>query len=461
MNGGGDSGVRADPVLRRTRERRLAVSGEGAEIIDAEGRRWLDASSSVFVAILGANPPGVADRIAASMQQLQFSYSGNFGSPEEDELATRLMRYAPPGFGKLWLTTSGSAANESAVKLARQYHLARGNAGKTTVIARWHSYHGSTIGAMSLSGSGPRRRPFMPYLLDVPHVPPPDCYRCPLGRERQDCGLACADAFETEILNRGAQNVSAIIIEPVAGAPTGALVAPEGYLARIREICDRHEVLMIVDEIVSGLGRTGRWFAIDHDGVTPDIVTLAKGLGGGYTPIGAMLLHERVAEALEAAGTPFVHGDSFTGHRIMAAAGCAVLDFMEKENLVARVAENGPRLRAMLSALEDHPLVGTVRGRGYLHGVELVADKAGRQPFARSLQVSERVAAAAARQGVLLQTGNAAANGRDGDTLMVAPPYVTTDAQLAEIVSVLGRALDLVYSELSSAAQAMGGTPQA
>ncbi|KGF69050.1 hypothetical protein LL06_13025 [Hoeflea sp. BAL378] len=439
-------------MLRRTRQRRRAVAGQGAEIIDSEGRRWLDASSSVFVAILGANPPGVAERIMASMRQLQFSYSGQFGSAEEDELAAALIRRAPAGFGKVWLTTSGSAANESAVKLARQYHLARGKPGKTAVICRWHSYHGSTIGAMSLSGSGPRRRPYQPYLLDMPHVPPPDCYRCPWGQDESGCDLACAEAFEAEILNRGADNVSAVLVEPVAGAPLGALVAPHGYLSRIREICDRHDVLMIVDEVVSGLGRTGSWLVIDQDGVAPDMITLAKGLGGGYTPIGALLLHDRIAGALDRAGTSFNHGDSFTGHRIMAAAGAAVVDFIEKERLVERVRENGPRLHALLAPLEQHPIVGKLRGRGYLYGVELVADKLTRQPFAREAQVSERVAAAAARNGVLFQTGNAAANGRDGDTVMIAPPYVTTDAQLSEIVSVLGRALDDVNAEIRSAA---------
>lgn len=334
------------------------------------------------------------------------------------------------------------------MKLARQYHLLRGSAEKTAVITRWHSYHGGTIGAMSLSGSGPRRRPYQPYLLDFPHVPPPDAYRRPQGMDAETFALACADAVETEILARGAQYVSAVMVEPVAGAPLGALVSPPAYLARLREICDRHDVLMIADEVVSGLGRTGRWFAIESAGVVPDMITVAKGLGGGFTPIGALLVHDRISGTLDAAGTAFAHGESFTGHRMMGAAGEAVIDFIEAHGLVARVARGGPGLEALLRPLVGHPLVGTLRGAGFLHGIELVEDKETRRPFPRSARVSERVAEAAARRGVLFQTGNAAADGENGDTVMIAPPYVTTDAQLAEMVGALAEALDEVAGAL-------------
>jgi adenosylmethionine-8-amino-7-oxononanoate aminotransferase len=443
----------ADPVLRRGSEEPIyAVGGAGAVIEDGQGNRWLDAASSVFVSILGANPPGVADRIAEAMKRLQFAYSAQFASAEEDALARALTGRAPPGITRAWFVTSGSTANETAVKLARQYHLSRGNALKTNVITRWHSYHGSTIGAMSLSGSGPRRRPYLPYLLDVPHVPPPDLYRRPAGTTEADWTLHCADAFEAQILSLGAEHVSAIMIEPVAGAPLGAMTSPPGYLARLREICDRHDVLMIADEIVSGLGRTGDWFAVQYDGVVPDMLTLAKGLGGGYVPAGAVLIHDRVAEALDGARAKFTHGESFTGHRVMAAAGCAVIDFIEERGLVEQVATRGRALGARLAELELHPLVGTVRGRGFLWGVELVADKDARTPFPRADRMSERVAEAAARRHVMFQTGNAAADGRDGDTVMLAPPYVTTDDQLSAMIDALSAAFDEVAAEINGRA---------
>lgn len=386
------------------------------------------------------------------MSTLQFAYSGYFSSPEEDALALALIGKAPRGITKVWLTTSGSTATEAAVKLARQYHLLRGNPQKSKVITRWHSYHGSTIGAMSLSGSGPRRRPYQPYLLDMPHVPPPDCYRCPWGARPDNCALDCADAFEKEILAVGPDYMSAVMVEPVAGAPLGALVSPPGYLRRVREICDRYDVLMIADEIVSGLCRTGDWFAVQHDDVVPDILTLAKGLGGGYVPVGAVLIHQRINAVLEAAGTQFNHGESFTGHRIMGAAGQAVIGFIDAEGLADRVARKGPALEADLKKLKDHPLVGAVRGRGFLYGVELVANKAERRPFPRRAQVSERVAEAAARRHVLFQTGNAGADGQDGDTIMIAPPYVTSEAELTQIVSVLSDALDEVATEIGTGA---------
>ena len=429
-----------------------AVRGQGAFVVTADGSRVLDAASGAFVAILGFDPPGVADRIAAAMRDIQFAYSGSFGNAEEVRLASLLVERAPAGMAKVWLTTSGSTANETAVKLAHQYHALRGNPSKVQVISRWHSYHGSTIGAMSLSGSVPRRRPFQPYLLDMPHVAPPDCWRCPLARSPgpcdEGCDGACADLFEAEILRLGAEHVSAVIVEPVAGAPLGALVSSPAYLRRLRAICDRHDVLMIADEIVSGMGRTGDWFAIADSGVSPDLITLAKGLGGGFVPIGAVIAHRGVVDAFEGCGAAFTHGESFTGHRVMAAAGCAVVDFIEDHALLSRVRDLDERLSGLLSPLGSHPLVGRLRGRGLLRGVELVADATARRPFPRAMAVSERVLAAARRRGVLFQGGNAGVDGRDGDTIAIAPPYVIADQDLEMATAALREALDEVAAEV-------------
>lgn len=427
----------------------LAVAGDGAVVIDAEGRRRIDAASGVFVAILGFAPSAVAEHVALRLRTLPFAYGGTFANADEDRLARLLIERAPPGMAKVWLTTSGSTANETALKLARQYHTLRGNAEKTVVIARWHSYHGSTVGAMSMSGSIPRRQPYQPYLLDFPHVDPPYCYRCRRGLVPESCGGACAADIEEVISKIGARHVSAVILEPVAGAPLGALVSPDHWLWRVRAICDRHDVLLIVDEIVSGTGRTGDWFAIAASGVVPDLITLGKGLGGGLVPIGAVVVHERVVQAFEAEAAAFVHSESFTGHAVVGAAGTAVIEYMEATGMLDRVRELGLRLDQLLRPLRSHPLVGEVRGRGLLRGLELVQDKATRAPFPRARRVAEAVVAAARRRDVLFLVGNAAADGQNGDTIIIAPPYVTVDGQLDTIVSTLVDALDDVAMSLS------------
>ena len=437
-------------VLRRAahRDLPLAVSGDGATVTDAEGRRYLDGSAGVFVAILGHSATEVAMSIAAQVMQLNFAYSGDFTSAATERLSRDLVDLAPDGMAKVMLTTSGSTANEAALKLARQYHLARGNAEKTRIVSRWHSYHGSTIGALSMTGSGPRRRPYQPYLLDVAHVTPPYCYRCPYGLAPDGCGMACADEIEAVVQRIGPQYMSAVIVEPIAGAPLGALVTPPDYLRRVREICDHYDMVMIVDEIVSGLGRSGTWFAIEESGVVPDVITLAKGLGAGFVPIGAMVVHERIAAAFEAHGTPFVHSESFTGHVLLGTAGAAVIDYIRSHHLLDRVAAMGARLAAGLEPLADHPLVGEVRGRGLLFGLELVSDKATKAPFARAERIGERVVEAARDRGVLLLSGNAAANGIDGDTIVLAPPYVIEAEEIDLMLAVLTDALDTVATTM-------------
>lgn len=418
-----------------------AVGGEGAWLIDRAGRRHLDAAGGAFVAILGHSPTPVADTLARAARQLNFAYSGDFTTSAQERFARRLTALAPPGLDRAVLTTSGSTANEAALKLARQYHLVKGEPQRTTVISREHSYHGSTIGALSMTGSMPRRRPFAPYLLDFPKVPAPNPYRSENPLDETGHALACADALERAIVTARPERVSAFIVEPVAGAPLGALVTPPAYLERVREICSRHGVLMIVDEVVSGLGRTGSWFGVEESGVVPDIITLGKGLGGGFLPAGAMLVHSRLHEAFERAGTSFVHSESFTGHVLLAEVGLAVLDFIEDNGLIDRIRADGSHLGEQMRALAGLPLVGDVRGRGFLHGIEIVADKVRRRPFPRALRMAERVAAACAERGVIVLAGNAAVDGTDGDTIVVAPPYVTTREELELIVATLREAL--------------------
>ena len=426
----------------------MAVRGDGANIVDAQGRTYLDAAGGAFVAIVGHSAASVAQAISEQVFALNFAYTADFTSEAQERSARALIAIAPPGFSKVWLTTSGSTANEAALKLARQYHLLRGKPEKTRIVSRWHSYHGSTVAAMSMSGSVPRRQPYQPYLLDFPHVEPPNCYRCPLGKSYPSCAAACAGEIETAIRRVGAQHVSAFIVEPVAGAPLGALVTPPEYLQQARAICDRHDALMIVDEVVSGLGRTGDWFGIEQSGVVPDIITLGKGLGGGFIPMGAMLVHERIYGAFEAAGKSFVHGESLTGHVLMGTAASAVIDFIESNDLRSNVRRQGARLQERLLVVEQSPIVGKVRGRGLLYGVELVADKSNGRPFDRALRIAERVVEAAAHDGVLLLAGNAGADGVDGDTVLIAPPYVVDATQIDRIVDVLDASIGAVSREV-------------
>ena len=426
----------------------VAASGSGAEIVDAQGQTYLDGAGGAFVAILGHSPQGVAQAISDQASALNFAYTGDFTSDAEERAARALIAIAPPGFSKVWLTTSGSTANEAALKLARQYHLLTGKPEKTRIVSRWHSYHGSTVATMSMSGSPPRRRPYEPYLLPFPHVEPPNCYRCPLGKTYPSCAAACADEIEAAIRLVGSQYVSAFIVEPVAGAPLGALVTPPEYLQKARAICDRHGALLIVDEVISGLGRTGDWFGIEQSGVVPDIITLGKGLGGGFVPMGAMLVHERVYSAFESAGASFVHGESLTGHVLLGTAAKAVLDFIDSHDLRSNVRRQGAYLEERLRTLEASPMVGTLRGRGLLYGLELVADKATKRSFDRTMRVAERVVEAAARSRVLLLAGNAGADGVNGDTVMIAPPYVVDEAQIDRIVDVLSASIDAVAGEV-------------
>ena len=436
----------ADPVLRREvgRDYPLIDRAEGASLYDASGRRFLDAAGSVFVVNIGQGVEAVAEAMAAQARRVGFAHTGLFTSEAEIGFARRLLDLAPPGFTKAWLCTSGSAANETAIKLARHYHLARGEPARTLVVSRWGSYHGSSLGALALTGHTARREPFTPYLFDSPKIDPPYCYRCPLGAVFPACDLACADALEVALRRHGARNVSAFIVEPVSGGPLAALVPPEGYLARIRETCDRNGLLMIADEIVTGAGRTGSFLGVDHSGVVPDVITLAKGIGGGYVPLGAVLVHERVNAAIEAAGEPFRHGETFTGHAVTAAAGAAVLDHLAAHDLVRRAAAMGAVLGAKLDALRANPIVGDVRGLGLLWGLELVADRRTRAPFPRASRVAERVAEAAFARGLLVTAGTGGVDGLAGDAISLAPPFIVTADEVDEIVALLAAALDEV-----------------
>ena len=441
-----------DHVFHREvgRDYPVAARAKGVYIYDTAGRRYLDGAGGYFVVNAGHGVAEIADAITQQLARFANAHTSHFTSEAEQKFSDKLIALAPAGFAKVWMSTSGSAANETALKLVRHYHLVNGEPQRTRVIARWNAYHGGTIGSLSMTGQPRRREPFEPYLLDFPHIEPPYCYRCPFNLTYPGCGVACADALEREIRRVGPQYVAAFIVEPVSGGPLGALVPPKEYLPRIREICDRHGILMVVDEIITGAGRTGRNFGVDHWGVVPDIITAAKGIGGGYLPIGAVIVHRRVYDAFESKGQSFRHGETFAGHSVVAAAGLATLEYLERHDLMRRAADMGAVLGAKLKSLAALPMVGDVRGLGLLWGVELVCDRATKAPFPRVQNVSDAVARECAERGLLVVPGVGAVDGIDGDTVSLAPPYIITSDEIDELVGILGQSIQAVAAKLNA-----------
>ncbi|MEM6849466.1 MAG: aspartate aminotransferase family protein, partial [Pseudomonadota bacterium] len=362
----------------------MAVGGDGIFILTADGRRVLDASSGAAVSCLGHSDKTVVNAIKTQLDDLPFAHTGFFTSEPAEILASMLVERAPDGIAKVYFVSGGSEAAEAAIKLARQYHLERGEPKRYRVIARRQSYHGNTLGALAAGGNEWRRAPYAPLLTDaMSHIAPCHHYRwAEPGEGLEDYGQRVANELETEILRVGPETVSAFMAEPVVGGTMGAVPATPGYLARIREICDKYGVLLILDEVMCGMGRTGHLFACDEDGVSPDILLIAKGLGAGYQPIGALLTTNAVHDAIAGGTGFFQHGHTYMGHPAACAGSIAVLTAMEERNLLANVSARGDQLQERLRArFGNHPNVGDVRGRGLFVGVELVADRATKAPL--------------------------------------------------------------------------------
>ena len=430
-------------VFRRVLGRELPTiaRGEGVWLEDTEGRRYLDGSGGAVVVNIGHGRREVAEAMARQAETAAYVHGTQFTSGPLEEYARRLSAHAPGDCNRLYLVSGGSEANETAVKLARAFHLARGEPTRHKVVRRSIGYHGNTLATLALSGRPNLQAPYLPLLASTPEAAAPFCYRCPLGRTYPDCVVACVDEVETVIEREGPETVAAVIAEPVLGAAAGAAVPPDEYGQRLRAICDRHRVLLIADEVMTGFGRTGRFFAGEWSGVVPDVMTLGKGMSGGYVPVGGVLVREEIVKALEHAGG-FVHGFTFSHHAVTAAACLATLDILEREGLVERARERGELLFALLEPLRAHPHVGDVRGRGLMAGIELVADKATRRPFPRAERRAEGLAARCFERGLVVYPSTGCANGTDGDLVMLAPPFVVTEDELGQAVSILASALD-------------------
>lgn len=414
--------------------------GAGAELWDRSGKRYLDGSGGALVVNIGHGRGELASAMALQAGAVAYVHGTHFTSEVIEEYARRLASHAPGDCNRLYLVSGGSEANETAVKLARAYHLANGQPSRYKVIRGSVSYHGSTLATLALSGRPNLQAPYRPLLQDTPETPAPFCYHCPLGRSYPECGVACVDELDAAIHRLGPETVAAYLAEPIFGASAGAAVPPEDYARRAREICTRHGVLYIDDEVMTGFGRTGRWFAIEWSGVAPDIVTCGKGMSGGYMPAGGVLASERIVAALAKAGG-FTHGFTFSHNPVTAAACLKTLEILEQERLVERACAMGERLLDRLAALREHPQVGDVRGRGLMAGVEIVADKATRRPFPRAERRAEAVGLRCFEKGLVSYPSGGCATGTDGDLVMLAPPFVVTGAQLEEMVAILDVAL--------------------
>ncbi len=421
-----------------------AVRGEGCYLYDENGKAYLDGSGGAAVSCLGHGDPDVIAAIRAQAGALAFAHTGFFTSEPAEALADALIAHAPGRLDRVYLVSGGSEAAEAAIKLARQYFVETGRPERRHLIARRQSYHGNTLGALAAGGNAWRRAQFAPLLVEVSHIAP--CYEYMDRRadeSAEEYGLRAAQALEDEIERLGPETVMAFMAEPVVGATMGAVPAAPGYYRRIREICDRHGVLLILDEVMCGMGRTGHLFACEADGIAPDIACIAKGLGAGYQPVGAMLCTDTIYDAIAAGSGFFQHGHTYLGHPVAAAAGCAVLAKLTEGGLVGRAARQGAALRAALeAAFGRHPHIGDIRGRGLFMGLEIVADRGAKTPFDPALGTAKRLKAAAFEAGLICYPMGGTRDGRHGDHVLLAPPFIIEDAQIGELVEKLSTALE-------------------
>ena len=426
------------------------VRGEGVELIGADGRRYLDAASGVGVTCLGYSVPEVAEAIRAQADTLQYLHALRFEAPPARELAERIATITPDGFGRVFFASGGSEAAESSFKFARQYWLERGQPERWRIVGRWPSFHGNTLATLSAGWHAERRKRHAPLLLPFTHIEMPNNYRgCGHCRRADGCSLACADELERTLLRLGPDTVAAFIAEPVVGAAAGAMTPPDGYFARIREICDRYDILLIVDEVITGFGRIGCWFGSQRLGIDPDLIIFAKGISGGFVPLGGFAARSSLVDAMTEGSGRFEHNFTFAAHPVAAAAGLAVLRIIERDKLVERVAELEGKLFGELRArVGSLPVVGDVRGMGFLAGVELVADKAAKATFAAGMGVAQRAASLALDEGVIVYPGNGGVDGDAGDHLLVMPPFVASEDDLEQMCARLARALERLGGEL-------------
>jgi len=439
---------RPSHLFYQTRLRRPLVDrAEGIYLFDQQGRKVIDGSSGAMVVNIGHSNPNVLAAMRAQLDRVTFAYRLHFENDAAEDLAARLVGHMPPGLDKVFFVSGGSEAVESCLKMARQYAVAIGQSGRFKVISRFPSYHGSTLGALSVTGYTALTQPFAPMMREMPKIPAPTAYLDRDGLTMEERGLRYADMLEAEIRAQGPETVLAFIMEPVGGASTGALVAPDSYYGRIREICDRWGIILIYDEVMSGAGRTGRFLAADHWGQKPDLVALSKGFASGYSPLGAMVAPDwMVQPVLDAGG--FQHGHTYAGNPLACAAGLAVLDEIERQDLVGNAARMGDKLKARLEGLKNRfPFIGDVRGKGLLLAAEMVADPMTMQPLPKEMNAYNRIVDLAYDRGLIIYSRRTR-GGFEGDHFLVCPPLIVDEAQVDEIMAILEDSLSVLAAEL-------------
>lgn len=421
--------------------------GEGIYLFDESGKRYIDGSSGAMVSNIGHSNPRVLAKIKAQMDKATFGYRLHFRTHPSEDLATKTVEMTPDGLDRVFFVSGGSEAVESAIKLARQYAVTQGQGSRYKVISRFPSYHGCTFGALDLTGYAPLREPFAPMMPGMPKVASPATYLDRDNLTEEARGLKYAELLRDKIIEEGPDTVLAFIMEPVGGASTGALVAPDSYYGRVREICDEFGVLLIYDEVMTGAGRTGKFLAAEHWGITPDIVALSKGFGAGYAPLGAIVAGARLVEPVLDSGG-FLHGFTYAGNPLACSAGLAVLEELQDQNLIENAARMGNVLMDELRALMDrYPFIGDVRGKGLLTAFEFVSDRNTMEPLDPALQAHSRLVELAYERGLILYSRRTR-GGTSGDHFLVAPPLIITKDQITEMMVILRDALDAFALEI-------------
>lgn len=425
--------------------------GKGVYLYDTEGKKYLDGSSGAVTANIGHGVSEIIEAMQEQAKKVSFVYRSQFTSESAEKLAKKVAEMTPGDLNWCFFVNSGSEAVETAMKMAIQYWQEKGIHTKTKVLSRWVSYHGITLGALSLSGHTGRRARFVPLLEDFPVINPPYCYRCPYGLESPSCGSACAQELELAIKRIGADHIAAFIAEPVIGAAGGAIAAPKDYFKIIKKICEDHDILFIADEVMTGFGRTGSMLAMEQWDVIPDIVALGKGMGAGYAPIAAALASEKVIEPILAGTKVVMSGHTLSANPQSCAVSLAVLEYLEKNKIVSQVESKGDYLKSLLLQLKNQfSFIGDIRGKGLMLGVEFVEDAATKTPFSRKAMVTQKIIALAKEKGLLVYPAGAGIDGVNGDSIIISPPLTITKDEIKELVLLLADSFEAFSKQLKS-----------
>ncbi|MBI2633431.1 MAG: aminotransferase class III-fold pyridoxal phosphate-dependent enzyme [Parcubacteria group bacterium] len=422
--------------------------GKGIYLYDENGNKYIDAVGGALVANIGHGIKEIAQKIGAHLKKITYLHASQFTTRDMEEYAKALIKIAPKGLRKVYFTLGGSDAVETAMKLARQYHYDRGDKKKYKVIFTVPGYHGATFGALSVTPKQSFRKIFKPYLLKFPSVPASFCYHCPYQKKYPSCHIQCARELETVIRKNNPETIAAFIVEPILGASAGAVVPPQEYFDIIQKICKKHNILLIADEVMSGFGRTGKWFACEHLNVRPDILIAGKGISSGFVPLSAVFCTQRIFDAIRNGSGAFVHGFTYVNNQTTTKIGKIVLEYIQKNQLVDQCALKGKYLLKKLQGLEKFQIVGDIRGKGLMTAIEFVKDKKTKMPFERTLHVAERVIQIAQKNGLILYFCIGFVDGVNGDAIMVAPPFTVKKNEIDRIVAIIAQTIKLIEKSL-------------